>query len=207
MPDAEPFLIKDPSYEFKSTTVIIDSCGKICSYNHAWPETMSQYDSREIENWLGLNYFHILASFPGTCTHNTSEIIYRFKEVLNRSITSYVCEVRVLREDSCLWILIEASPYETSLQSDFKGLVITHIDITHHKTLEHRLHNASSHIKTLHGMLPICAVCKRIRDEQDEWNTVESFVERHTHAEFTHDICPECIRKLYPQYSKIFDQS
>jgi len=55
-------------------------------------------------------------------------------------------------------------------------------------------------IKELKGVLPICSVCKKIRDDEDSWHQLEAYIESHTHAEFTHGICPECTRKLYPDY-------
>ncbi|AHF06424.1 PAS domain-containing protein [Desulfitobacterium metallireducens] len=50
----------------------------------------------------------------------------------------------------------------------------------------------------LKGLLPICASCKKIRDDQGYWNHVEQYIEEHSEAEFTHDICPSCTEKLYP---------
>jgi sigma-B regulation protein RsbU (phosphoserine phosphatase) len=60
------------------------------------------------------------------------------------------------------------------------------------------LHQALDQIKTLRGILPICSSCKKIRDDQGYWNQVEVYVRDHTEAEFTHGICPECVKKLYP---------
>lgn len=60
------------------------------------------------------------------------------------------------------------------------------------------LHLALDEVKTLRGILPICSNCKRIRTETDEWQQMETYVSRHSHAEFTHSLCPECARKLYP---------
>jgi hypothetical protein len=54
------------------------------------------------------------------------------------------------------------------------------------------LEEAAAEIKTLRGLLCICAWCKRARDEAGAWQTLESYVESHTHAEFTHGICPDC---------------
>jgi len=51
-------------------------------------------------------------------------------------------------------------------------------------------------IKTLSGLLPICASCKRIRDDQGYWQQVETYIAEHTHAGFTHGICPECLEKF-----------
>ena len=54
-------------------------------------------------------------------------------------------------------------------------------------------------IKLLHGLLPICASCKKIRDDTGSWNVLESYICDHSEAAFTHGLCPECERQLYPQ--------
>jgi len=51
-------------------------------------------------------------------------------------------------------------------------------------------------VKTLHGLLPICAWCKRIRDDQGYWSQVEAYMHAHTGADFTHGICPDCLEKM-----------
>jgi len=61
------------------------------------------------------------------------------------------------------------------------------------------LQEAFDNIKTLKGMLPICASCKKIRDDKGYWNQIEEYIGTHTEAEFTHGLCPDCARKLYPQ--------
>jgi sensor domain CHASE-containing protein len=62
------------------------------------------------------------------------------------------------------------------------------------------LQEAMLEIKTLSGMLPICANCKKIRDDEGYWNQIESFISKHSEAEFSHGICPECAKKLYPDF-------
>ena len=52
-------------------------------------------------------------------------------------------------------------------------------------------------VKILEGMLPICASCKKIRDEQSHWIQIEDYLNRHTHADFSHSICPDCGVRLY----------
>jgi GAF domain-containing protein len=54
-------------------------------------------------------------------------------------------------------------------------------------------------VKTLHGLLPICAWCKRIRDDQGYWSQVEAYLREHTGADFTHGICPDCLEKQRPK--------
>jgi response regulator RpfG family c-di-GMP phosphodiesterase len=62
------------------------------------------------------------------------------------------------------------------------------------------LREALAQIKTLRGIVPICASCKKIRDDQGYWSQVEVYVRDHTEAEFSHDICPECVGRLYPEF-------
>ena len=61
-----------------------------------------------------------------------------------------------------------------------------------------KLQKASSEIKTLSGLLPICASCKRIRDDNGYWNQIEAYISEHSQADFSHGICPDCLKKLYP---------
>jgi hypothetical protein len=49
-----------------------------------------------------------------------------------------------------------------------------------------------ANVKTLHGLLPICASCKKIRDDHGYWTQLESYLRQHTDAQFTHGICPDC---------------
>lgn len=60
------------------------------------------------------------------------------------------------------------------------------------------LEKALSEIKTLKGLLPICTVCKKVRDDQGYWEQIEVYVQARSEAEFSHSICPECAEKLYP---------
>ena len=62
-----------------------------------------------------------------------------------------------------------------------------------------KLEKALAEVKTLQGLLPICASCKRIRDDKGYWNQIESCIHKHSEAEFSHGICPECAKELYPE--------
>jgi len=68
------------------------------------------------------------------------------------------------------------------------------------RTQNRQLEKALSEIKSLRGILPICAGCKRIRDDAGYWQQVEQYVQEHSEAEFSHSICPDCMKKLYPGY-------
>lgn len=82
-------------------------------------------------------------------------------------------------------------------------------DITERKRAEQErealieeLRNALAQVKTLSGLLPICAACKRIRDDNGYWRQIEAYIGEHSEAEFSHGICPECARRLYPEHYK-----
>ncbi len=62
-----------------------------------------------------------------------------------------------------------------------------------------KLKEAVSQVKILSGFLPICASCKKIRDDKGYWNQIESYIRDHSEAEFSHGICPDCAVKLYPE--------
>ncbi|MFT3831442.1 MAG: response regulator transcription factor [Opitutaceae bacterium] len=62
------------------------------------------------------------------------------------------------------------------------------------------LQEALDQIKTLRGIVPICASCKRVRDDAGYWRQVEAYVAAHSEARFSHGICPDCMAKLYPEY-------
>ena len=67
----------------------------------------------------------------------------------------------------------------------------------------HELQEAIARVKTLTGLLPICASCKKIRDDRGYWNHVEIYIREHSDAEFTHGMCPECEKKVYEDLGKI----
>ena len=60
------------------------------------------------------------------------------------------------------------------------------------------LQNALSEIKTLRGILPICSNCKKIRDDSGSWEQIESYINKRSEAQFSHGICPDCVKELYP---------
>ena len=64
------------------------------------------------------------------------------------------------------------------------------------------LQKALNEVRTLRGIIPICASCKKIRDDKGYWNQVEAYVRDHSEAEFSHGICPECMKELYPEFMR-----
>jgi hypothetical protein len=67
----------------------------------------------------------------------------------------------------------------------------------HERQLNEELSRAMAEIKVLSGLLPICAACKKIRDEQGTWHQIEVYIGKRSDATFSHGICPECLVRLY----------
>ncbi|MEN8154594.1 MAG: hypothetical protein ABFR75_11295 [Acidobacteriota bacterium] len=61
------------------------------------------------------------------------------------------------------------------------------------------LKEALENVKTLSGLLPICSNCKKIRDDKGYWNHLETYIHEHSDAAFSHSICPECEKSIYPK--------
>ena len=73
-------------------------------------------------------------------------------------------------------------------------------DLTELRRLNEELRLALANVKRLSGMLPICASCKKIRDDKGYWQSVEAYIMDHTDALFSHGCCPECRQRLYPEF-------
>jgi len=63
------------------------------------------------------------------------------------------------------------------------------------------LQEAMAQINTLQGILPICSFCHKIRNDQESWEMLEKYISEHSEAKFSHGICPECLKKNYPDLS------
>lgn len=68
------------------------------------------------------------------------------------------------------------------------------------------LEKAVKQIKTLHGLLPMCSSCKKIRDDSGYWKQIEAYLHEHSDARFSHGICPDCAKELYPDI-EIYDDA
>jgi AmiR/NasT family two-component response regulator len=68
------------------------------------------------------------------------------------------------------------------------------------RRLNAELQAALGQVKRLSGLLPICSSCKKIRDDQGYWTEVEIYILEHSEADFTHGLCPDCAKRLYPSH-------
>ena len=92
----------------------------------------------------------------------------------------------------------------TNVSGQIVGRMASFTDISKRKALEidrekliRKLQDALDTIKTLRGIIPICASCKKIRDDKGYWNQIETFISEHSEVAFSHGMCPECMDKMY----------
>lgn len=119
--------------------------------------------------------------------------------------STYEIEVR-RRDGEVRAILLTATP-QCDRTGRFAGTFGIFRDVTERRRADEErerliteLQEALAHVKTLRGLLPICASCKKVRDDGGYWHMVETYVRDHSQAEFTHTLCPDCMARLYPQY-------
>lgn len=93
-----------------------------------------------------------------------------------------------------------ASPIFNERQ-EVVGYMAIQQNITERKQTEKELQEAREEIKILSGILTICGYCKKIRDDQEHWKPIEVYISDHSEANFSHGICPECIKIHFPEYS------
>ncbi len=113
-------------------------------------------------------------------------------------------EVRVPLPSGDTYYLTTAKPIVNN-SGVVETVICTSKNITKRKLAEDalkeehaKLLKAMNEIKILSGLLPICASCKKIRDDKGYWNQIETFINKHSEAEFSHGICPDCANELYP---------
>ncbi|MFC1745809.1 hypothetical protein ACFL35_17585 [Candidatus Riflebacteria bacterium] len=76
----------------------------------------------------------------------------------------------------------------------------------HKEKLISELKDALTNVKTLKGLLPICAGCKKIRDDKGYWNQIETYIGEHTDVDFSHGMCPDCMQEHYPEIWKEIEE-
>jgi PAS domain S-box-containing protein len=109
-------------------------------------------------------------------------------------------------DDGLVWLLTNATP-QIGPGGEVRQVIISFRDITARRTAERErevlieeLQKALAGIKALRGLLPICANCKKIRDDQGYWEQIEVYIKAHSDADFSHALCPDCAVLLFGEY-------
>ncbi|MBN2224180.1 MAG: PAS domain-containing protein [Deltaproteobacteria bacterium] len=175
--------------------VIVDEECRIVKVNKAFADSFGRHP----KDVVGRKCRGFIGGIDWPCTECPREAVIadgtpRVTEVFNRRLSAHM--------------VITTAPY-VDLQGRISGTSHVIKDVTERKradlereALIAELQEALSRVKTLSGLLPICASCKRIRDDSGNWDPIEVYIRDRSSAQFSHGICPECARKLYPDYYK-----
>ncbi len=197
-------------------TFVIDREGKVIAWNKAMEE-MTGYSVGEM---LGKNDYEYAIPFYGERRPILIDLVSMPREVVEEKYLTIRREKEILMGDAdCPMVRRErrflsgwATPIY-NLKGEIVGAIESIRDITDQVRAEEErerliseLRKAISDIKKLSGLLPICSSCKKIRDDNGYWKQIESYIKENSEAQFSHGICPECAKKLYPDiYKKIYE--
>ncbi len=177
--------------------------GMITSWNKG-AERLYGYTSSEM---VGQFAAVLVPSFRPRDWEETLELI-KLGQAVDRLET-----VQLRKDRQQVDVSLTMSPIKDA-QGKVVGASTVARDITQRKREEaerlkliQELTDALAQVKTLTGLLPICASCKKIRDENSYWQQVETYIQKHANVDFTHGICPDCVKKLYPEYSDALKSS
>jgi len=162
------------------------------------PSFLRMFDYIEKEEVLGNNVADFFASKEIKSLADVAAII---------DLTTWAtAEFTVVNKDGTRFYVEVSSSNVTNDKGNVVGAMASFVDITRRKQTEmeredliRKLQTALAKIKTLRGLVPICASCKKIRDDQGFWHQLEVYVRDHSEANFSHSICPECAKELYPE--------
>ncbi len=137
---------------------------------------------------------------PGISCHTENCPLTRIMDGSNK----YFCELRKEKSGAFQHFIVTAKPL-LDTHGKVVGIVESFQEITERKRLEEEkagliseLKKSLEQVRLLSGLIPICSSCKKIRDDQGFWSQVESYIAKHSEAKFSHGLCPDCVRKLYP---------
>jgi PAS domain S-box-containing protein len=160
--------------------------------------------NRAVEDFLGMKREAVIGRTCYELVHGTGTSIAHCPiPPMVRSRKRAQTEVQL---DDGRWLSVTADPL-TGKDGRLTGAVHMVRDITaireaqaEREALIHKLERALAEVKTLKGLIPICAKCRRIRDDSGAWSPLEAFVRNNFDADFSHGLCPECARGEYEAY-------
>lgn len=183
-----------------SHVVLLDSRGVIVFYNNAWKKFAENNGFPGPLAGLGTNYFSVCAAAKRPCPEHLEDVEKGIRDILDEKKASFYFEYPCHSDAEQRWFLMRVQLLKAGGE---KWILISHDNITERKLLEIEkvqtiieLREAADNIKVLKGMIPVCAWCRKVRNDKGFWNTVERYISEHTDAVMSHGICPECFEKV-----------
>lgn len=192
-------------HSLKTGLMTIHPDGTIDKINQSLKRMFSSYGAPSDFEWKGISFFDLSPTlFQLSSFGEFFETVYlpSLKDVIQGATSNYSAEYSIDWNGKTIWILGEIYPLEAGLEGS--DILVSFTNITRYKQRELFLKQVLAYSCSAHGHVPICAVCKHVRTDEI-WEPIEIFLENRISIDFTHDICPSCIRKVYPEYSMILD--
>ena len=175
--------------------IITDAQGNITYVNPSFLRMFGYADKSEV---LGMNAALL---FPGEEIRNFSDV-----QAVIAVSDGDTEEFTVQTKGGGVCFVEVSSSIVRNNAGKVEGRMASFVDITRRKHLEQeqknliqKLQDALEKIKTLRGLIPICAACMKIRDDRGFWHRVDEYISQHAEVKFSHGICPDCMKKLYPE--------
>ncbi|MBZ5527894.1 MAG: PAS domain-containing protein [Acidobacteriia bacterium] len=122
-----------------------------------------------------------------------------YKEVMKAVENGELVHFEELYPPFNTWFEVDVYPSPEGASIFFRDVTARRLAQEERENLVQELTRALANVKTLSAMLPICSACKKIRDDKGYWSQIEEYVRKHTDTQFSHGICPDCVRTLYPE--------
>ncbi len=164
-----------------------DTEGRCDYFNQRWLDFTGRSQAQELGNgWA-----------EGVHPEDLDRCLAHYLEHFHRRET-FEMEYHLRRRDGAYrWIFDRGTPFHTE-QGAFAGYIGSCIDVTDRVEAQRALAEAqAAQIRTLQGLLPICMLCKKIKNDEGTWEVLEQYIHDHSQANFSHGLCPEC----YPGYT------
>lgn len=181
----------------KDGIVRVDMQGAILEVNQAYADMLG-YTQEEVKH---LTYQQIT---PPRWHEMEADIVAR--QIVARGY-SEVYEKEYIRRDGTVfpivlrvWLIIDRLGHHQGMWGIVRDISERKLAEAERERLIVELQAAIDKAKVLSGLIPICASCKKIRDDNGYWHQLELYISHHSDADFSHGICPDCMRKLYPGY-------
>ncbi|OBZ12888.1 hypothetical protein A8L34_29705 [Bacillus sp. FJAT-27264] len=187
--------------------LVIDQHGTIQSLNSRWRACCKEYSLPPQLAKVGSNYLELLPEWvvEPTLLHNVLKSTLGGEHLVVSTDSTILCIPKGRRV-----FRFEAFPLLPVLSPDKPMWVIAHQDagpVVEGRHIQPLAAHRSTIKQAAFKFIPICASCKSIRNNREEWLTIERFLQMQLQVQFTHDICPECVRQLYPQYAGAFKET
>lgn len=170
--------------------VILDRAGIIKQFNNAFYDIIKH-------NGMMKKYVAFADLLTEDAAHTFRSRFASFlKNPTGKSMEATICD----EGNNVKTVLLELSSHlisDSELNQLPDELLVTITDVTKIKKIKTQLQSALERVKELSGLIPICSVCRKIRDDKGFWESIEKFIETHSGTGFTHGICPKCSDQLY----------